>query len=345
MAEEWPIAAPASDRSVEPARRAGRARLSTVRRDFFLDPRQRLTEQERALMSVMLDGLVIAIADELRASAGPGAAANDDDGQDLAAALHRSGLLDIPELVALLLRRAEQIQMTSAVQSRRPRGEGGLLQAQLSDENAPVSAAAMALILARGRRLDRFGQCRLDFDDVPAGAVEPLVQAVAAAIGRRQPALHGQLAQSAGELVARHQPERSLEAVAERLIEALDGHQRIDDSWLLAAAEEGDGALLAHGLARRAGIAADEASDALLSGDGEQLMLLLRLADVSREAAAGLLAGLCDIVGIGDPAAEMARFDGFTQAAIDRARSSMTLPQAYRDALGAFGESNGKRSL
>ena len=53
MPEEWPIAAPAADGNA-PARLAGRGRLSTVRRDFFLDPAKRLTEQERALMTAML---------------------------------------------------------------------------------------------------------------------------------------------------------------------------------------------------------------------------------------------------------------------------------------------------
>ena len=50
MPEEWPIAVPAADGNAS-ARLAGRGRLSTVRRDFFLDPAKRLTEQERALMT------------------------------------------------------------------------------------------------------------------------------------------------------------------------------------------------------------------------------------------------------------------------------------------------------
>ena len=57
MPEEWPIAAPVLDRNA-PARGAGRGRLSTVRADFFLNPDERLTEQERALMTAMLHCLV-----------------------------------------------------------------------------------------------------------------------------------------------------------------------------------------------------------------------------------------------------------------------------------------------
>ena len=60
--DEWPIASPSEDDGGYPARSAGRRRLPTVRKDFFLDPRDRLTEQERALMTAMLAELLGTIA-------------------------------------------------------------------------------------------------------------------------------------------------------------------------------------------------------------------------------------------------------------------------------------------
>lgn len=293
-------------------------------------------------MTAMLDGLVTAIADDLRAAIGP-PAANDDDGPALFAGLHASGLLDIPGLIALLLHRAEQIQLSETIRRRGPRREGKLVQSLLSDEHAPVSAAAMALILARGRRLDRFGQCRLELDDLPAAAVEPLVHAVAAAISHSQP--HSAVAAAAANLVAAHDPSRSLDAAHIGLIDALDAHGALDDEWLYRAAEEGEGALLAQALARRAGISNGDAGETLLGRDGEQLMLLLKLAVVARDTAARLLATLCDVLGIADPAAALARFDRFTPDELERRRVGLKLPQAYRDALYAFGPSDGQRAL
>src|SRR3954452_17794261 len=97
MPEEWPIAAPAADGNA-PARRG---RLSTVRRDFFLDPAKRLTEQERALMTAMLHCLVSDVADSIRAALPVGRlAANDQSDAALIEALTSTGLLDEPGLMA-----------------------------------------------------------------------------------------------------------------------------------------------------------------------------------------------------------------------------------------------------
>src|SRR5437764_15005955 len=107
MPEEWPIGALAPEQNA-PAGGAGRGRLSTVRRDFFLDPAKRLTEQERALMTAMLHCLVGDIADAIRASLPNGRlAANDEGDAALIEAMTSSGLLDEPGLMALLLRRAD----------------------------------------------------------------------------------------------------------------------------------------------------------------------------------------------------------------------------------------------
>src|SRR5688572_26487466 len=104
---EWPIGAPAAGGWAIPARAAGGRRLPTVRVDFFLDSAARLTEQERALMTAMLADLVATMADEFTTILADAEPANDE-GNQLLDQLWESGLLDIPELIALLLRRAEE---------------------------------------------------------------------------------------------------------------------------------------------------------------------------------------------------------------------------------------------
>src|SRR5436190_8003403 len=118
MPEEWPIAVSAADQNA-PAPLAGSDRLATVRADFFLNAAERLTEQERALMTAMLHCLVGDVADELRASLPSGwAAANDDSNLALIEALSSSRLLDEPGLMAMLLRRADEERITTAATAR-----------------------------------------------------------------------------------------------------------------------------------------------------------------------------------------------------------------------------------
>src|SRR6188472_4500195 len=100
--EEWPLAALAVDPPVESARTRGSRRLASVRRDFFLDPAYRLTEQERALMTAMLHDLVGTVAAEILAAM-PANGTHAPDPAELALRLSAAGLLDRLEFVDLLL--------------------------------------------------------------------------------------------------------------------------------------------------------------------------------------------------------------------------------------------------
>ena len=177
---EWPIAAAGEGGGRDPARAAGRGRLRTARLDFFLDPKGRLTEQERALMTGMLADLVNSLADDFHALLA-GAEPANDDGEQLLDRLRSSGLLDDQQLVGLLLRRAEDERLATAMRNAASTGKPRLLQSLLSDDDSDVSAAAMALILARGRRRDRFDRPRVIFDDLSAEAAVALIHAIAAA--------------------------------------------------------------------------------------------------------------------------------------------------------------------
>src|SRR5437764_5770090 len=228
MPEEWPIAASAADGN-GPPRLAGRGRLSTVRRDFFLDPAKRLTEQERALMTAMLRCLVGDVAAAVRAALPSGrTAANDEGDAALIQQLTGAGLLDEPELMALLLRRADEERIAMSARARSGRREARVLQGLVSHDYGAFAAAAMALIVARGRRRDRFGQCLIAFDDLPDGSAEHLVHAVAGGMRRELassrgiPAADLELAAACDALLDSHDPERSVESLTAALVHFLD---------------------------------------------------------------------------------------------------------------------------
>jgi hypothetical protein len=348
---EWPIAAPAADRLVEPARRAGGDRLATVRRDFFLDSTQRLSEQERALMTAMLHDLIGGLADELRTALPPEPGEPSDERErepgaviaDLAAA----GLLDRADLVALLLRRADADRIASAMRPHLDPHRSPLVQSLAGDGDTAVSAAAMALVLARGRRRDRFAQSLIDFDDLSAESAVAIVHAVGAALRPELAPASADRRLSAAciSLLSRHDEGLRLDALVAALVRSLDEADRLDDELFAAAAHEGELDLIAAGLARRAGIDVEDAFRHLASpGDG-RLMMLLRMAGASRSLAARLLADLGELLGIADPGHEIASFDQIEASAVEAARGWLRLDVHYRAARLALGGQHGQRAV
>jgi hypothetical protein len=349
--EEWPIAAEAAERNA-PARRAGSERLTTVRADFFLNPAERLTEQERALMTAMLHCLVGDIADEMRAALPTGwAVANDEGNAALVEQLTAAKLLDDPPLVALLLRRADEERIATGAKARSGRRDARALQGLVSHEDGAVSAAAMALILARGRRRDRFGQCLIAFDDLARETAEHLVHSIAAALRRELAAIRrgGQadtmLTSASRHILGRLDPERSFESLTASLVDLLVQKGALSDELLLAAANEGEVAFVAGGLARRGGIPAESAFDELLSGDARRIMALLCVADASRDFSAGLLASIGDLLGIADPGEAIGVFESMTEEQVSAARAWLSAAPEYRSVLAALGMDHGQRSV
>jgi hypothetical protein len=347
MPEEWPIAAPAAGGNAA-ARGAGRGRLSTVRRDFFLDPDKRLTEQERALMTAMLHCLVGDVADAIRAELPSGRiAANDEGDAALIAALTESGLLDEPGLMTLLLRRADEERIGTAARARSGRREARVLQGLVSHDYGAVAAAAMALILGRGRRRDRFGQCLIAFDDLPPASADALVHAVAAGLRRELAASRGvaaadqELTEAAERVLDRRDEERGADSLIASLVHFLDESGGLTDELVLAAAQEGEVAFVAEVVAHRAGLPTDSAIDELLSSEAPHVMALLRMAGVSRELGAGLLARIGDLLGISDPGAAIELFDRMSDEQVQAARSWLLTAPQYRAALDRLGQAHG----
>jgi hypothetical protein len=343
-----PIAAPVEDGGAVPAREAGCGRLPMVRLDFFLDPAARLTEQERALMTAMMADLVATIADEFTAMLADAEPANYDSGQ-LFDRLWTAGLLDIPQLIGLLLRRAEEERVAAGIRSARPVGKARFLQMLVSDDDPNISAAAMALILARSRRRDRFDGPRLTFDDLPAEAAVLIVNGIAAALradlARRIGAAEAdeRLCDATRSLLSGHDEGNRLEARLFDLVHALDRSSRLDDQLIRSALEETEVSLVAEALARRARIGFDPAWE-YFTGGGGRLAILLRMAGVSRDLAGEIAARAAEVVG-SDAETEIHAFDQLEDEEIGRKRSWLRLDPDYRAALGALGVGNGQRTV
>src|SRR5688572_14201783 len=136
MPVEWPLAASAADRPADPARpRTGLDRLPVAMADFFLDEGSRLSDEERALMAALLRGLVADIADEIIGSLPPLLGAKAERVRDgLYRRLRDAGLLSREGVVALLLRRADEQQLSGHAHR-----SDGTLAALVADQDAAVA--------------------------------------------------------------------------------------------------------------------------------------------------------------------------------------------------------------
>ena len=333
MPVEWPLAASAADRPVDPTRpRAGLDRLPVAMSDFFLDEGSRLTDEERALMAAMLRGLVTDIADELIAALPPILAAKAERLRDgLYRRLRQAGLLTREGLVSLLLRRADEQQLSGhAIRS------DATLAALVADQDAAVAEAAMALTLARGRRRDRFGRLGAEFDDLAAEDAVAVVHSIAAALSQIGEEADQPLATSVQLLLARHDEGRRLEAQVALLSRALESSDRSDDAMISQLAQDGDAALLVGLLARRAGV---DQADAWRLFTGGEAMMLTRLAGCDRTTAAQILAAFEPMSGAVDRFID--KFDGMDEAAIARQRQWLRFDPHYRHAREALDRRDG----
>lgn len=337
MPAEWPIAAEAADRRVDPARPRGPSRLATVRRDFFLDPTDRLTEQERALMSAMLADFVAMVTRELAAAGG--FPSNLGELGRVDAALMATGLLDRPQFISLMLRRADEHRISTTFAAHAGR-KLPLLSKLVGDDNPAVAAAAMALVVARGRRRDGFGQPRVELTDLDPGDVSPLVYAVAASLSPSGE-VEGQYAASAGQVAGAVRSEESLDQAVASLADALVESGREQEPLIEAASAEGEAPLVAHLISRRAAISPQAAWDHLLDAGEGGLALLARMAGLGRRAAARLIADFGSTIGTASVEDEMARFDGLGEDEVAVALAHWRLPRDFRIARTLLGYAHG----
>jgi hypothetical protein len=209
----------------------------------------------------------------------------------------------------------------------------------------------MALILARGRRRDRFSQCLLHFDDLPPAEAVAIVHVVGAGLRRDLVAGHGPakadrlLADASEQVLVRHDPGSGIEALADNLLRFLEEEGGLTDDLIAAAAMEGEMTFVGQALARRARLRGDVALDELLSGSDERVMGLMRMARVRREAAAGMLAGVGDLLGIADAGRAIICFDRLEETQVEDARNWLTTDPAYRRAVAELGTDNGQRTV
>jgi hypothetical protein len=318
---------------------SARARVAAASADLALPERLRLTDRQRSALAHLLSRLIGDIEDELRSAlleklvSPPVRAALSSASLPIALPiLETAGLLADPALIALLLRRAEEHRLA--------RGADGALLTQLAgDVEAPVSAAAVSLLVAQSRRLDAFQEPLLAGGDLPAELLHMIVWTVAAAIRRYLVAVHGLAAPDADDAVAhaatgflsRSDEGDGVDAHALRLALLLRAHGRLDDAFIAHAAQEGSLSLFLAALAVRAELDIAGAWEILAEPSGRGAVLILRAAGIARQSSVAILlafAGREDAI-----APQLDLFDTISEAEAGRLISLWRRDPAYRGAI------------
>ena len=207
----------------------------------------------------------------------------------------------------------------------------------------------MALILAKGRRRDRFDGPRLTFDDVSAETAVALANAIAAArrmdLAKRFDSAQADetLTDAVRALLSGHDEGNRLEARLFELAHALGQAGRLDEALIRQLLEEAEAGLLAEVLALKGGVSFESAWDHLTGGAGK-LALLLRMSGVSRSLAGEVLACVAEVVG-SDPETEIDAFDSLSEEQVDSARKWLRLDSGYRSAVADLDSGNGQRPI
>ena len=311
--------------------------------DLFLPDRLRLTERQRAVVRGLLDKTMRAVEDELRASLAGAFEGNEALHAALSSAhveiagalLASSPALQEPDLLAMLLRRAEEHRLFVS-----GGGAATLLLDLVGDDDAEIAGAAMAVLVAQSRRFDRFQEPALARTELPADLQHKLVWTVAAAL-RLYMTRHHQVApaaadaaltEAAGALLAAYDEGDTLEARALRLVRGIDAAGRLDGEFLTRALLDGSFSLFIAALSIPTGLQPAAIAELLLA-EGDGAVLLLRACGLAREQAAAILLRL--------GAAAEAHLDRFDVTTAAEAREALLLwrsDAAYRAAIVRVGE-------
>lgn len=301
---------------------AARAQLVDAITDLFLPAAQRLTDQQRALMTDVLGRLLGTIEMEVRRHLVEALARSPASQPDLEArlasdsievarpVLERSGVVRNPALMDIVIQCAEEHRMaialretvspplTEALAERGLKGsEDDVLEGLIRTEDAVLSRRAMELLVAESKRNGQFQQPLLTQNDLPADLAHEICWWVAAALRRHvlkgvvidQAVLDPMIERAAKRAMVEHDDTQSVQSRALQLARRLGELGELTDGFLLRTLRQGRLSLFTAALAARAKIAFNTVWRIVTDPAGESFIVLAKAVDVSRDATASLV--------------------------------------------------------
>ncbi|HEX8640050.1 MAG TPA: DUF2336 domain-containing protein [Allosphingosinicella sp.] len=282
---------------------AARERFAVAATDLLLPDQSRLSEWQRVTAAKLLVRLVRSVEDELRARLATAFETHEALHAAFASAhvpiavpiLERAQALRDPQLTAVLVRRVEEHRFWKA---RSTEGSDAFLFELVRDRDEGIASEAMAVVIARSRRFDRFDEPSFGQVELPAELQHKLVWLVAAALRHYIVQQHhlapvdAAVIDAASALIAGYDEGDSLDARTMRLAQRLHRAGRLDGTALVRIIGEGVLPFFLSGLGLLCGLDQNAAWEVLSDPEGRGPALLLRAAGIGREEAATILFAL-----------------------------------------------------
>lgn len=307
---------------------AARAQLANAVTDLFLPAAQRLTDQQRALMTDVLGRLLGTVEMEVRRHLAEALSRSPASQPDLEARLasdsievarpilERSRVVRNPALMDIVIQCAEEHRMaialretvspplTEALAERGLKGsEDDVLEGLIRTEDPVLSRRAMELLVAESKRNGQFQQPLLTQNDLPADLAHEVYWWVAAALRRHilknfvidQAVLDPMLERAAKRAMVEYDDTQSVQSRALQLARRLNDLGELTDGFLLRTLRQGRLSLFTAAFAARAKIAFNTVWRIVTDPASESFIVLAKAVDVSRDATASLVIVLGDL--------------------------------------------------
>ncbi|BBE34905.1 DUF2336 domain-containing protein [Sphingosinicella microcystinivorans] len=307
---------------------AARAQIANAVTDLFLPAAQRLTDQQRALMTDVLGRLLGTIEMEVRRHLVDALSRSPASQPELEARLasdsievarpilERSRVVRNPALMDIVIQCAEEHRMaialretvspplTEALAERGFKGgEDDVLEGLIRTEDPVLSRRAMELLVAESKRNGQFQQPLLTQNDLPADLAHEVYWWVAAALRRHilknfvidQAVLDPMLERAAKRAMVEYDDTQSVQSRALQLARRLNELGELTDGFLLRTLRQGRLSLFTAAFAARAKIAFNTVWRIVTDPASESFIVLAKAVDVSRDATASLVIVLGDL--------------------------------------------------
>lgn len=356
---------------------AARAQLMNAIVDLFLPAGQRLTDQQRALMSDVLGRLLGSIEMEVRQHLVEALIRSSVELPELEAQLandsievarpilERSKVIRDSDLMEVVIQCAEEHRMAIALRENLSMpvvealvergikgGEDDVLETLIRNEDAVLSRRAMELLVAESKRNGQFQQPLLTRNDLPVDLAYQMYWWVSATLRRHilrnyvidQAVLDPMIERAARRAMVEHDDTQSVQSRALQLARRLEEIGELTDGFFLRTLRQGRLSLFAAAFAARAKISFNTAWKVVTDPGHESFIVLAKAIDVSRDATASLvlvLGGLNNAVQARPPSVltEILRlYDDLDVAGARRVLQYWQLDADFRKAIDTIAE-------